>query len=207
MSRRKAPSIGAKRPRMMSEKSLLYAGEELVWSGRPSAVGFAIRRAWWPLLVAIAFLTVSVGLFAKFGHPVSPPPADPNSIHPIAIIRMFQEMGIIFGVFSALAAIWLWLRAVQTTYMLTSRRVVIDTAGVLPRRTSMPLEHIRFIEYRSKLVGPVDLVFNETGRFSLDGWGLRGEGFIAIADAKHVEGLVRVAIEQTFSTRTRGPWQ
>src|SRR5262245_59091964 len=120
---------------MTSEKSLLDPGEELVWSGRPSAVWFAIRRAWWLLLVASAFLTVSLALLVKFGRPISPSPADPNSIHPIAIIRMLQEMGAGFGVVGAIAAIWLWLRAVQTTYMLTNRRIVIDTAGVLPRRT------------------------------------------------------------------------
>jgi hypothetical protein len=192
---------------MMSEKSLLDPGEELVWSGRPNAVWFAIRRAWWLLLVAIALLTVSVVLFVKFGRPVSPPPVDPNSIHPIAIIRMLQEMGTGFGVFGILAAIWLWVRAIQTTYMLTSRRIVIDTAGILPRRTSMPLEHIRFIEFRSKLLGPGDVVLNETWRPSLDGWGRRGEGFIAIPDASRVEQMVRAAIERTFTTRTRGPWQ
>jgi hypothetical protein len=204
MSRRKAPSTGAKRRRMTIEKSLLDPGEALVWSGRPNAVWFAIRRAWWLLLVAIAFLTASVVLFVKFGRPASPPPV-PNTIHPIAIIRMFQEMGIGFGVVGALATIWLWLRAVQTTYMLTSRRIVIDTAGVLPRRTSMPLEHIRFIEFRSKVLGPSDVVFNETWRPSLDGWGRRDEGFVAIPDASRVEQMVRAAIEQTFATRTRGP--
>jgi len=178
---------------MTSETLQLDPGEELVWSGRPNAVWFAIRRAWWLLLMPIALLTVSVA------------PADPA--HPVALARGLQEMGTALGVLGALVALWLWLRAVRTTYMLTSRRVVIDTAGLLPRRTSMPLEHIRFVEFRSKLLGPGDVVLNETWRPSLDGWGRRGEGFIAVPDASQVEQLVRDAIEKNFTTRTRGPWR
>ena len=116
-------------------------------------------------------------------------------------------MATIFSFYGLLAVLWLWLRAFRTTYMLTNRRVVIDTAGLLPRRTSMPLEHIRFVEFRSKFFGPGDVVFDETWRPSLDGWGRRGEGFIAVPDAARVENQVRDAIEQTFATRTRGPWQ
>jgi len=71
----------------------------------------------------------------------------------------------------------------------------------------MPLEHLRFNELRGGFLGPSDIIFNETMRFSLDGWGVRGEGFIAIPEAIRVERLVRDAIEQTFATRSRSPWQ
>jgi len=191
----------------MSEKSLLDPGEKLVWSGKPIAIWFAIRRAWKPSLIGILMLWASIGYLLGPALKQLPGQTEQSFNHVIAISRVLYTAAGVIGAGAILAASWLWLRATRTTYMLTNRRVVIDTAGPVPRRTSMPLEHVRFIEYRSKLVGPADLVFNETRRFSLDGWGLRGEGFIATADAKHVEGLVRGAIEKTFATRTRGPWQ
>jgi hypothetical protein len=104
-------------------------------------------------------------------------------------------------------ALWFWWRAFRTTYLLTDRRVVINTPGPIARRTSVPLEHVRLIEFRSKLFGPGDLIFSETQHLTFYGWGPRADGFIAIPDARQVERLVRDAIEQTFATRTRGPWQ
>jgi len=191
----------------MSEKSLLDSGEELVWSGKPSAIWFAVRRAWKPSLVGILLLFASISYLLGPAFKQLPGQSEQSLNNLIAISRGLYTAAGIVGAGGILAAICLWLRATRTTYLLTNRRVVIDTAGPIPRRTSMPLEHVRFIEYRSKLIGPADLVFNETRRFSLDGWGLRGEGFIATADAKQIEGLVRGAIEKTFATRTRGPWQ
>jgi hypothetical protein len=101
----------------------------------------------------------------------------------------------------------MWQRAYRTTYHLTNRRVVIDTAGPVPRRTSIPLEHLRLIDLRSNFIGPGDLVFAEVTGFGINGWGKRGEGFVATPEAVHVERLVRNAIDNTFTTRERGPWQ
>jgi hypothetical protein len=189
----------------MIEASPLEPGEVSLWSGKPNAIWFAFRRGWKPLLMAGLFLTASVGFFLHGDR--LPVPSDQKVSELMVIDRAFHELAIIFGVCSLLAVLWLWFRASRTIYTLTNRRVVIDTAGPAPRRTSTPLEHVRFIEVRSGLLGPSDLIFDETRRMSLDGWGLRGEGFIAILDAFQVEKLVKAAIEQTFASRTRGPWQ
>jgi hypothetical protein len=145
-----------------------------------------------------------LAFFLQTRHlPASTDPKVPDSA---AIVHTVTGLMAGLGICGLSATLWLWFRASQTTYFLTSRRVVIDTAEPLPRRTSLPLEHIRFIEI-SGVLGPRDLIFNETRRITLDGWGPRGEGFIAIPDAAGVEKLIGVAIEQTFAARTRGPWQ
>ena len=190
----------------MSEAPQLDPGEVLLWSDRPKAIWLALRKARQPLLLAILFLVFSSALFVEHGR-LPPFPADPKNFHPAIFARTLQEMAGVFGLFGLLAASWFCLRAYRTSYQLTNRRVVIDTASPVPRRLSIPLEHLRFVELRSRLLGPSDIVFSEARNISLDGWGPRGVGFIAIADAERVEGLVRAAIEQTFSTRTRGPWQ
>jgi hypothetical protein len=207
MSRRRARSIGA-RPRCMTiDKAMLDPGEELLWSGRPNPTWFALGRGWKPLLFAVFVLIALVSSWTSPQLQKLPPHSDPKLGHVLLIFEGFWAVAGVLGICSLLVVLWFWLRALRTTYTLTSRRVLIDTVGPLPRRFSVPLEHLRFVEVRSKLLGPGDLVFNETGRASLDGWGVRGEGFIAIPDASHVEELMRAAIEKTFSTRTRGPWQ
>src|SRR5262249_29145383 len=136
-----------------------------------------------------------------------PLPGYPRDFPPAMLVRTVQQIAGAFGLFALLAVLWFCLRAYRTSYQLTNRRVVIETASPVARRLSIPLEHLRHIELRSRWLGPSDIVFSEARNFSLEGWGPRGEGFMAIADAERVEGLVRAAIEQTFSTRTRGPWQ
>jgi hypothetical protein len=191
---------------MMSEAPQLDPGEVLLWSDRPKTMWLAFRKARQPLLLAIFFLLFASALFGE--HRRLPPlPGYPRDFPPAMLVRTLQQMAGLFGLFGLLAGLWFCLRAYRTSYQLTNRRVVIDTASPVARRLSIPLEHLRYIELRSRWLGPSDIVFSEARNFSLEGWGPRGEGFIAIADAERVEGLVRAAIEQTFSTRTRGPWQ
>jgi hypothetical protein len=166
----------------------------------------ALRKARQPLLLAIVFLLFSLTLFAEHGR-LPPLPADPKSFPPAMVVRTVQLMAGFLGLFGLLAGLWFCFRAYRTSYQLTNRRVVIDRGSPVARRLSIPLEHLRYVELRSRWLGPSDIVFSEARNFSLEGWGPRGEGFMAIADAERVEGLVRAAIEQTFSTRTRGPWQ
>jgi hypothetical protein len=182
---------------MTIEPSLLDPGEELIWSGRPTPIWLAIRRGWWFLL----FGALLVGSYITFL--VAPPAHLPTQ----AAARAIHTWGAIVGIGLLLFGAWLWRRGAQTTYLLTNRRVVVDTAGPMARRMSIPLEHLRFMDLRSRLFGPADLAFNETRVFGIEGWGPRREGFMALPDAAHVERMVRAAIERAFATHGRGPWQ
>jgi len=191
---------------MTSKAPQLDPGEVLLWSDRPKAMWLALRKARQPLLMAIFFLLFSLGLIGDPGR-LPPLPEGPRNFPPAMLVRTVQLIAGAFSLFALLAGLWVCLRAYRTSYQLTNRRVVIETASPVARRLSIPLEHLRYIELRSRWLGPSDIVFSEARNFSLEGWGPRGEGFIAIADAERVEGMVRAAIEQTFSTHTRGPWQ
>jgi hypothetical protein len=158
------------------------------------------------VLVAIVLMTMCVIYWYELNYAASRSGSKLQNMMVVGQIFM-GTLAAVLSAFSIAAALWLRQRAYRTSYYLTNRRVVIDTAGPIPRRTSIPLEHLRFIELRSRLLGPSDLIFNETRRFSIDGWGVRGEGFIAIPEATRVERLVLDAIEQTFATRSRSPWQ
>jgi hypothetical protein len=190
----------------MTNEVELDAGENMIWSGRPIAPWLAVRRAAPPLLVAIVLMTMCAIYWYELNY--AAPRSDPKLQSMMVVGQIvFGTLAAALSAFSIAAALWMWQRAYRTTYHLTNRRVVIDTAGPFPRRTSIPLEHLRFIDLRSSFFGPSDLIFAEANHFSINGWGKRGEGFIATPEATHVERLVRGAIEQTFATRTRGPWQ
>jgi hypothetical protein len=115
-----------------------------------------------------------------------------------------QFLFVVLALLFLVVFVWLWLRGARMRYLLTNRRLVIDISGPFAKNISVPLEHVRFIELRSGLFGPDDLIFLETGHRS---WGFKDDGFVAIADATQVEKLLREAIDQTFATHGRGPWE
>jgi hypothetical protein len=85
---------------------LLDPGEELIWSGRPNAVWFAIRRLpWWPLLIVFIGLVVSISL--SFEAARLPAPTNPKSISPLAMARAMREMAVVAALFSVVIALWL----------------------------------------------------------------------------------------------------
>jgi hypothetical protein len=196
---------------MTTEFPWREGGEGIVWSGRPSFWRLAIKRGLWPFLLGIFLLSMAAFVLGMGWIDLTRPPLrgpEDASFNRVSFLMnlQFGFMGAIFGLGGlvlALAPVWLWFRARQTTYALTDQRVVIDTAGPRPRRTSIRLEHVRFIDLRPAANGLGDIVVQETMRPSLDGWGPRGEGFIGIADAAKVEQLLRAAIEATFSSRAR----
>jgi hypothetical protein len=197
---------------MTIEFPWLEPGERIVWSGRPNPLRLAIKRGLWPCATGLFFLsmaafTLALGWIDWARPPLKGPEASPLNRLNLLMNLQFGFMGTLLGIGGlvlALAPAWLWFRARQTVYALTDRRVVIDTTGPCPRRISVLLEHVRFIELRPAANGSGDIVIQETMRPNLDGWGPRGEGFVGVSDAARVEQLLRAAIEETFSSRTRG---
>jgi hypothetical protein len=186
----------------MIEASLLDSGEQVIWSGKPNAAWYAFRRLNSHGLSSFAFFMFTIllftSLFTLLAKPAgAPAPPDPTTV----------KFGVALAFLCLTAIVWLCVCGSRTQYLLTNRRLVIDTLRPSAKRISVPLEHVRFIELRSGLFGPGDLIFHETSQRVFGGWGFRNEGFIAIREAKQVERLLREAIDQTFTARTRGPWQ
>jgi hypothetical protein len=184
---------------MTSELNLLAPEEVVIWSGRPNSFHLAIRRAWYPVFFG-ALLLAAV---APVLHGIWPLPSHQNP----EVVAIFYSFAGIVGVAGISRGIFAWLRASRTKYFLTNRRVVIDTAAPFARRISIPLRHLRYIDFRSKFRRSSDLVFMQNSPWSLAGWGMIEIGFLAIPDAVEVEKLLREAVEQTLATRQGGPWQ
>jgi hypothetical protein len=183
----------------MSDSSWLDPGEDILWTGRPDPLRLALRQGRWPFLIGVIFLLfafmfmqMSWQLDADLKRFSKTIKATDAPFSPMFFV--FDYIFLVLGLVGVLAPLWFWFRATRTRYALTNRRAVIDNAGPSARFISVPLQQISFIEHRPGAGGFGHVIFREVLRPGVDGWGPRGDGFIAIPDATQVERLVRTAI-------------
>jgi hypothetical protein len=167
---------------MTTDPVLHDRGEKVLWLGHPNPPIYAFRKSWQTFLFGIPFFAFAVfwtykasvgGTFALFGIPF------------LAI-----------GLGMVLSPLWHYLRGTRATYALTDRRAVIDIAGFMPRRISVPLSEIEFIDMRARDSGSGDVYFKETvSRGSSRNQFVNREGFVAIPGARRVEQLLRNAVD------------
>src|SRR5262249_23754299 len=142
--------------------------EKLLWSGMPDPRRYALRKSWLLFLFGIIFfLWVSASL-------------TPTGTLFFIVMTAF-----------ALSPVWHYMRGMRTTYAVTDQRVVIDIAGTMPRRISVPLNQIPFIDMRVRGDGSGDLFFKNLG----DSEAVQRIGFMAIPDVRRVEQLLRRAVD------------
>jgi hypothetical protein len=99
---------------------------------------------------------------------------------------------------------WQYFRGMQTTYALTDRRAIMNISGPFPRRISVPLNQVPFVEVLSSAEGPGHVLFQEpVASYSNRGMAQR-DGFIAIADAAQIGQILRGAIEKSAGARVSG---
>jgi hypothetical protein len=188
MSRRKAPSIDAKRRHMMSELELLGRGEKLLWSGKPDPQWYAFTKGWMPFIIGICFVGVAVSLL--------PGASDAMQSHPSA--AWFEIAFLTIGSASVFSPLWYFYEAERTTYALTDRRAVVDYAGFMPQRFSVPLSRVTLIAMRPRGSGSGHLYFHHTQdpdqQFELIKTTHR-EGFVAVPEVHRVGQLLRNAVD------------
>jgi hypothetical protein len=171
---------------MMSD--LLNQGEKLLWSGKPNPQWYAFTKGWMPFLFGICFLGVAVSLVSgAFGAMQS---------HPSS--AWFEIAFLTIGSASVFSPLWYSYEAVHTIYALTDRRAVIDYAGFMPQRTSVPLSRITLITMRPRGSGSGHVYFHHTQdsgqEFELVKT-THHEGFVAVPEVHRVEQLLRRAVD------------
>jgi len=172
----------------VAERVQLDPGERLIWSGQPEPRAYAWKKGWLSFLFGIPFFA-----FAVFWTTMA------SSFGGEGVAGFFWLWGIPFllvGLAMLLSPFWYYARAGRTSYVLTNRRAVIATSGPFPVRTSVPLEHVSFIEVESRADKSGNLLFREVMRMAGYGhnMGPTKDGFIAIRDVENVERLFRDAL-------------
>ncbi len=169
---------------MTRDRSWIDAGETLLWSDRPAKWQFAMRMGRSTFLFGILFFGFSIyWTVSELGESSG----------------SFGLLGVLFVIIGGgmlLSPVWYFMQGTHTTYGLTDRRAVVDTAGHFPNRLSVPLTQIQFVEMKPFPDGTGDIYFKESAPGDNDNWRPSRDGFIAIADAGRVERLLRNALER-----------
>jgi hypothetical protein len=181
----------------MIDASLIDPGEQLIWQGNPAPARYALRKAAYTFPVGIFFFAFS--LFWIYGAYTS---GNKASSQLGFSFWMFGIPFVIVGACMVLSPVWYLFRATTTTYALTDRRAIIDIGGPFPRRTSIPLNQIPFVDVRSSNEGPGHVLFREATSYYGSGARMtQRDGFVAIADAAKVGQMLRSAIQRSTDAR------
>jgi hypothetical protein len=170
----------------MSESELFDRGEKLLWSGKPDPQWYTFTKGWMPFLFGICFLGVAVSLVSGASDAMQSRPSS----------AWFEIAFLTIGSASVFSPLWYSYEAVHTTYALTDRRAVIDYAGFMPQRTSVPLSRITLIAMRPRGSGSGHVYFHHTQ--DSDPQLIKTthhEGFVAVPEVHRVEQLLRNAVD------------
>jgi hypothetical protein len=184
---------------MMTELLHTDPGERLLWSGNPAPVRYALRKASLRFLFGIFFFGFSL-FWIDGAYTATSKGSDPFGFP----FWMFGIPFVVVGASMVLSPLWQYFRATRTSYALTDRRVIMDIAGPFPRRTSVPLNQVPFVDVRAPRNGLGHVLFQE-GVASYSNRGMtQRDGFIAIGDAAQVGQMLRSAIDKFITVRASG---
>jgi hypothetical protein len=184
---------------MTINPSLLDPGERLLWSEKPNAGSYALRKGGLTSLVGIPFVA-----FSLFWVAMASTASSRTSDHPASFFWMFGIPFVLVGVGLVLSPLWYYWRGTQATYALTNRRAIIDIAGQFPRRISVPLHQIPFVEVRASADGPGHVLFQEAVMYHSRPSLPQRDGFIGISKAEHVGQMLRTSIDKARETPVGG---
>jgi hypothetical protein len=179
----------------MIDASLMDPGERLIWSGNPRPARYSIRKGGYPFLFGI--LLFGFSLFWIHGAYM----AGSKATNPLGFqFWMFGIPFVIVGACMVLSPAWYFFRAMKTTYALTDRRAITDVSGPFPRRASVPLTQMPFVDVRTSAQGPGHVLFREALASYNKGMP-QPDGFIAVPDAARVGQMLRSAIDAMGGSR------
>jgi hypothetical protein len=168
----------------------LDRGELLIWSGRPTPLGYALKRIGFQWFFGLFFFGFSLFWISMAGTASQKTGSFPGNV--------FWMFGIPFVLVAAsmvLSPAWYYLKAGRTQFVLTDRRAVIDTRGFMGKRVSIPMGQIRFVELVEGANGNGDVIFSEQVSKAPEHYTTKRDGFLAIANAAEVERKLRGLIE------------
>lgn len=162
---------------------MIDRGEKLLWSGRPKPLALAFANG------ATALFGVPFLAFAIFWIT--------QAARAPGVFWMFGIPFVVIGCGLVLSPVWHLFRAGRTTYVLTDKRAIIDTAPPFGRRRSIPLAEIRFVELQRTVGDAANVLFFETLVQQRYGRGAKKDGFVGITEPERVERMLRAGIDDT----------
>jgi hypothetical protein len=172
----------------------LASGEKVEWMGQP--IPRRLAKASWPIVV-FGIPWTAFALFWTAGA------AWGTSKTGVGLLNLFPLFGIPFilvGLGMLSSPFWIKRAAKGTAYVITDRRAIVIQGGWRGTVNVRSFEPERLVDLRRKehADGSGDLVFTQDIRRDSDGDRHTTEvGFMAIADVKSVEEIVKALVVRT----------
>ncbi len=174
-------------------KAELNAGERVRWSDQPIPALYA-RRSLALALFGIPFTAFSVFWMAAASGFKAPE----LSRGGFSFFPLFGLPFLLVGASLLLSPLWMRLAARRTAYVLTDRRAIVFSAKLLGATSVRSFEpsSLKDLERIQRTDGSGDLVFERIQQRDSDGNTRTTDvGFLAIADVKKVETLVKQLVD------------
>lgn len=141
-----APRRAVQAPDATHSGWTLAPGETVIWQGRPSGLGLALRAFRLPIVATYFAVLVGAGLVeAQAGRAAIG-----------AALMPFASGLATLAILSGLA----WLVARTTTYLVTADRVILRYGVALPRSLSLPFRQIASLSVSCSRGGRGDIAFS-----------------------------------------------
>ena len=190
----------------------LLPGEELLWIGQPSS-GLAAMRGYPLARLATVFGLIVVFTFFASDDLPQPRGSARGVMSPMGSMSMLLVPVMIMGItlLGMLgSAVGAFLRAQNTTYAITDRRILMLSGLFSTAVTSYGGQDIERIERRTRGGGSGDLIFRYEQQLRYNNRGNRRArydnvpvGFFGIPDVREVEALLL----ETFRPDEAGSWR
>lgn len=183
---------------MTIDANSLEPGEQLLWHDKPDVAAYSSRNGLTAKTFYLGFFALLAGtLLALYGRPNG----TRESVFDLGPALILVGVGVMYF------PLRIWHEPRRTHYAMTNQRAIVETWGLLLRnRISVPFSEIRKIEVREPPYGKTgDLIFRDYVYDSDNGLQVSRGGFLAIADVRKVEQLLRKPVEsQVLDHRRRG---
>jgi len=183
------------RLRMLVENEL-QEGEKVVWLGQPIPRRFALGA------IPIVLFGIPWTGFALFWMAGAAGFKIPDFKHGFDLFPLFGIPFVLIGFGMLSAPFWMMRAARRTVYVITDRRAIILAGGFHTTVRSFDLARLGDLRRRQRPDGSGDLIFERSLTYDSDGDRRSKDiGFLAIADVKGVEDLLRRLAGMTFTDR------
>jgi hypothetical protein len=167
-------------------ESELSSGERVIWIGKPNPSRMALRT------VPIVLFGIPWTVFALFWTWGASGFQLPNFNEGFNLFPMFGIPFVLVGLGMLSSPFWVMRSAKMTVYVLTNSRAIICENGISTTIRSFSPERLGDLQRKQRADGSGDLIFGrELTRYANGKSRLTEHGFLAIADVKAVEDMVR----------------
>jgi hypothetical protein len=174
----------------------LNDGEKIMWIGTPIARQFAMRS------LPVVLFAIPWTAFAIFWMAGASGFKIPDFTEGFSLFPLFGIPFVLIGFAMLSSPVWMMHKAKRTAYVITTDRAIIFAGGFSTTIRSFSPDRLTDLRRKQRPDGSGDLVFER--QVSRDSDGDRqttDHGFLAVANVKSVEDMVRKLVDRASQNK------